>query len=144
MGQTRSEEQEKAAFVGAAEAMYEELRAWHKRHLDASFDEIAEQVTPRRRGLMGLLLKQLAQEADERVSAPVCEQCGEPMTYKGTPGRGVSHGEGEMRLERAYYHCGACGSTLFPPGPPVEAEEACLESTDDPTGAAAGGGDRLV
>jgi hypothetical protein len=144
MGQTRSRAQEKAAFVRGAETMYEELRAWHAAHPEASFDEIAEQVTPRRRELMGLLLKQLAQEADERVIAPVCEQCGEPLTYKGTPSRGVSHGEGEMRLERAYYHCAACGSTLFPPGPPVEAEEAPLESTNDPTGAAAGGGDRLV
>jgi len=144
MGQTQGREQEKAAFVRAAEAMYEELQAWRAQHLEASFDEIAEQVTPRRRALMGQLLKQLAQAADERVNAPVCEQCGAPMRYKGTPVRGVSHGEGGMRLERAYYYCDACGSTLFPPGPPAETEEAPVESADDPAGAAAGGGDRLV
>jgi hypothetical protein len=47
MGQTQSAE--KAEFLQAAEAMYEELHAWRECHLDASFDEIAEQVTPRRR-----------------------------------------------------------------------------------------------
>lgn len=144
MRRTQGREQEKAAFLRAAEAMYEELCAWRAQHLEASFDEIAAQVTSRRRALMGQLLKQLAQEADERVAAPVCEECGAVMRYKGRPERGVSHGEGEMRLARAYYYCEACGSTLFPPGPPPEVDEAPLESADDATGAAAGGGDRLV
>lgn len=103
MRRTQGREQEKAAFLRAAEAMYEELCAWRAQHLEASFDEIAAQVTPRRRALMGQLLKQLAQEADERVAAPVCEECGAVMRYKGRPERGVSHGEGEMRLARAYY-----------------------------------------
>lgn len=127
MGRTRSEEQEKAEFVQAAAAMYDELRAWHGRHKEASFDEIANQVTPRRRALMGLLLKQMAEGEDERVTAPVCEECGQAMTYKGRPRRGVGHKEGEVRLERAYYHCEACASTLFPPGPTAEAEEASME-----------------
>lgn len=144
MGQTQGREQEKAAFLRAAEAMYEELRAWRAQHVEASFDEIAEQVTPRRRELMGQLLKQLAQEGDERVNGPVCEQCGEMMTYKGTPSRVVSHGEGEMRLARAYYYCNACGSTFFPPRPAAEVGKAPLESADDPTGVAAGGGDCVV
>jgi hypothetical protein len=70
MGRTRSEEQEKAEFVQAAAAMYDELRAWQGRHREASFDEIANQVTPRRRELMGLLLKQLAEGEDERGDRP--------------------------------------------------------------------------
>jgi hypothetical protein len=144
MGQTRSREQEKAEFVRAAETLYDELRTWRGMHPEASFDEMAAQVTPRRRELMGLLLKQLAQERDERIATPVCAQCGETMTYKGTPPRGVSHSEGEIRLERAYYYCTACGSTLFPPRPAAEVEEASLESPDDPPGAALGRGDRLV
>lgn len=144
MGQRRGLEQEKAEFLRAAEVMYEGLRAWHGKHLEASFDEIAEQVTPRRRELMGLLLKQLAEEADERVAAAVCEQCGGGMSYKGRPKRGVSHREGETGLERAYYYCTACGSTLFPPRPPAETTEASVESQDDSAGAALGGGDRIV
>lgn len=122
MGQTQGREQEKADFLRAAEAMYEELRAWRAQHLEASFDEIAEQVTPRRRVLMGQLLKQLATAADERIEAPVCEQCGKVMSYRGTPERQVGHREGDVGLERAYYYCDHCEGGLFPPRPPAEAE----------------------
>jgi hypothetical protein len=85
MGQTKGAKQEKAEFLQAAEAMYEELQAWREQHLDASFDEIADQVTPRRRVLMGKLLEQLAVKADERIEASMCEQCGEAMSYRGRP-----------------------------------------------------------
>ncbi len=122
MGQTKGVEQEKAEFVRAAEAMYEELHAWRARHLDASFDEIADQVTLRRRVLMGKLLNELAAKADERIEAPVCEQCGEAMRYRGRPERQVGHREGEVGLERAYYYCDSCEGGLFPPRPSTEVE----------------------
>jgi hypothetical protein len=122
MGQIRSEEKEKAEFLRAAAAMYDELRAWRKQNLEASFDEIAEQVTPRRRALMGRLLRQLAVEADERIEAPLCEQCGAAMRYRGTPGRAIGHREGEVGLERAYYYCDSCQRGLFPPRPATATE----------------------
>ena len=117
MGQTKSAEQEKVEFLRAAEAMYEELHAWRDKHLDASFDEIADQVTPQRRKLVAKLLEQLAVKADERVEAPVCEQCGEKMRDRGTPERDVSHREGDVEVERAYYYCDSCERGLFPPRP---------------------------
>lgn len=122
MGRSSREEQEEAEFLQAAAAMYKRLQAWRSQNLDASFDEIAEQVTPQRRELMGVLLKQLAETADEKVHAPACEQCGREMVYKGTSDRGVVHSEGESGLERAYYHCPDCESGLFPPGPSAQAE----------------------
>lgn len=122
MGRSSREEQEEADFLQAAASMYERLQAWRSQHLDASFDEIAEQVTPQRRELMGILLKQLAEKADEQVHAPACESCGQEMVYKGTPSRGVVHSEGESGLERAYYHCPDCESGLFPPGPSSQTE----------------------
>ena len=122
MGQTKSGDQEKAEFLRAAETMYEELQAWRTGHLDASFDQIADQVTPRRRVLMGKLLKQLAVKADERIEAPVCKQCGEAMSYRGLPERQVGHREGDVELERAYYYCDHCAGGLFPPGPSAETE----------------------
>jgi hypothetical protein len=124
--------------------MYEELTAWRAHHLAASLDEIAEQVSVRRRALMGALLSELAEAADEQVVAPVCEQCGAAMSYKGTPVRGVLLGEGETQLERAYFYCAGCGSGLFPPGRAVGADGARLESQDHPTGGAAGGGDSVA
>jgi hypothetical protein len=144
MGQTRRAEGEKAAFVCAAEAMYEGLVAWREANLEASFDEIADQITPRRQALLAPLLAQLAQRADERVVAPVCETCGEPLRYKGTPQRQVAHREGEAALSRAYWYCDSCDQGLFPPGPAAAVEPACVESQDDAAGATAGGGDSLA
>jgi len=120
MGQTKSAEQKKAEFLRAAETMYEELHAWRDKHLDASFDEIADQVTPQRRKLVAKLLAQLAVKADEWVEAPVCEQCGASMRYRGTPERDVSHREGDVEVARAYYYCDACERGLFPPRPAAE------------------------
>ncbi len=117
MSKPSQAEEEKAEFLQAAAVMYERLQAWRSQNLDASFDEIAEQVTPQRRELMGVLLKQLAEQGDEQVHAPLCESCGREMVYKGTPRRGVVHSEGESGVERAYYHCPDCESGLFPPGP---------------------------
>lgn len=117
MGEAGKREGDKAAFLREAERMYDELHAWRAEHLDASFDEIGDQVTPYRRGLVSKLLEQLAVAADERVEAPVCEQCGQAMRYRGTPERTVGHREGEAALERAYYYCDQCGVSLFLPGP---------------------------
>jgi YgiT-type zinc finger domain-containing protein len=116
-------EKEKAAFLQEAEAMYEEMVAWREKHPEASFDEIAAQVTPRRRKLMGGLLQGLArQHGDGRYVEVACPQCGEGMAASGRRRREVLHSEGETRLERAYHHCPACGRGLFPPGPPVAVE----------------------
>ena len=122
MGKSRREAEEEAEFLRAAAAMYKRLHAWRSENLDASFDEIAEQVTPQRRELMGVLLKQLAEQADEQVQAPPCESCGRAMVYKGKPTRGVVHSEGESGLERAYYYCADCESGLFPPRPAPQTE----------------------
>jgi hypothetical protein len=127
-----------------AEGMYEELTAWRAQHLEASLDEIAEQVSVRRRELMGQLLSELAEAADERVVAPVCEGCGEAMSYKGTPVRGVVLGEGETKLERAYFYCEGCEGGIFPPGPPVAAKQTCVESEDHAGRLALGGGDPIA
>jgi hypothetical protein len=144
MGQTRRAAAEKAAFVRAAEAVYEELIGWRQRHPEASFDEIADQITPRRQALLAPLLAQLAQTADERIEAPVCETCGQPLRYKGTPQRQVAHREGEATLRRAYWYCDSCPQGVFPPRPPAEAEPASVESQDDAAGTTAGGGDPLA
>lgn len=117
MGQPNLDK-EQAEFMVAVAAMYGELRAWRAKHPGASFDEIAAQVTPRRRALMGQLLEQLArQHGDGEVVEGVnCPECGQAMSYKGKPGRDVLHKEGPSELERAYYYCAQCETGLFPPG----------------------------
>jgi DNA-directed RNA polymerase subunit RPC12/RpoP len=116
---------EKAAFLREAEAMYEELRAWRERHPEASFDEIAAQVTPQRRKLMGVLLNQLSvQHGDGRYAEGTCPTCGERMEASGQRGRQVAHPEGETELERAYHRCPECDSGLFPPGRTTSSRES--------------------
>jgi hypothetical protein len=144
MGQTQGQAAKKAEFMEAAAKMYEELREWRANHLSARLDEIAEQVSVRRRILMGQLLSELAGAADEQVEAPVCERCGEVMTYKGTPERDVLLREGEMKLGRAYFHCERCESGIFPPGRTAGADQACLEFGDDPAGATTSRGDTVA
>ena len=114
----RKEEKEKGAFLEAVAKQYDELRQWREKQPAASFDEIAGEVTSRRRELMGTLLGQLAcHHGDgEEVEGLPCPDCGGEMIYKGRPKRDVSHLEGETALERAYYYCVQCESGLFPPG----------------------------
>jgi hypothetical protein len=117
MGQAK-QEKDRAEFMKAASEMYEELRQWRAQHLEASIDEIAEQITPKRRELMGHLMVHLAgQHGDGEVIEGVsCPECGEAMSYKGKPRRDVIHKEGEEALVRSYYYCARCQAGLFPPG----------------------------
>ena len=117
MGQP-NQEQDRAEFMKAASEMYEELRQWRAQHPGASIDEIAEQITPKRRGLMGQLLVQLAgQHGDGEVIEGVrCPGCGEGMSYKGKPRRDVIHKEGEQELRRSLLLLCPLSSRAFSPG----------------------------
>lgn len=112
-------DKEKARLQQAFEQMYDELWAWREAHPEATFDEIAAQVTPRRRAVMAEMLAVLARQhgsgqVPERQSCPTC---GATMVYKGEPKREIEHYlEGETVLNRAYYYCPKCDSGLFPPG----------------------------
>lgn len=109
---------ERAEFMNAAGEMYDGLRQWRTQHSGASIDEIAQQITPKRRELMGRLLVQLAcQYGDgEVIEGLSCPGCGEAMSYKGKPSRDIIHKEGEEALVRSYYYCARCQAGLFPPG----------------------------
>jgi hypothetical protein len=112
-------DQEKERMIEMFGGMVDELRAWRAQHTDASFDEIAGQVTPRRRALMGELLKALARQPGSGgvPEGVACERCGQAMEYKGEPERQIEHYlEGETELKRAYYYCPTCKVGLFPPG----------------------------
>jgi DNA-directed RNA polymerase subunit RPC12/RpoP len=117
MGQPNLEK-DRTEFMKAVSGMYDELRQWRAQHPGASIDEIANQITPKRRELMGQLLIQLAcQYGDGEVIEGVsCPECGEGMSYKGKPSRDVIHKEGEEELVRSYYYCARCEAGLFPPG----------------------------
>ena len=132
MGTTKSEATRQQEFVAAAEAMYVRLREWRAGHLDASFDEVGNQVTQERQRLMAMLFGELAAQPEEVLRAPeVCSHCGKELAPKGKQVRGVSHLEGDVRFARGYYYCDGCHSGFFPPRPPIAVDQACVESADD-------------
>lgn len=112
-------EKEKARLGQVFEQMYDQLWRWREAHPEATFDEIASQVTPQRRAVMAEVLKGLARQhgSGQVAEGQVCPDCGEAMVYKGEPKREIEHYlEGETELKRAYYYCPACERGLFPPG----------------------------
>jgi hypothetical protein len=123
MGTMKSEAMRQHEFMAAAEAMYVRLRRWRAAHPEASFDEIGDQVTHERQQLMAGLLGELAVQPEEVTTAVErCSNCGQELTPKGKRERGVSHLEGEVRVERDYHYCDECQRGLFPPGRQIEAE----------------------
>jgi hypothetical protein len=137
---------DKAAFVQEAAAMYEELMAWRAGHPQASFDEIAGQVTVKRQALMGELLRGLAEQPGRGtvVVERTCPQCGGPLHYKGEKPRTVLHAEGSAVLRRGYHHCDQCGHGFFPSGPDVTLGEAGVDARDGSPSRAVSGGDSFV
>lgn len=132
MSKTKSEASRQAAFEASAGGMYMRLRQWRAAHPEASFDEIGEQVTRERKALMAQLVGELAAQPEEGgVASAECAGCGQGMTPKGKRRRGVSHLEGEVRLEREYVYCDECQRGLFPPRHPVGVGRACVEPADD-------------
>jgi DNA-directed RNA polymerase subunit RPC12/RpoP len=107
----------RAQLTALFERIYDELHEWRDKHPEASLDGIAEQVGRRRRQLMGELVAQLAcQQGDGTVVEGVhCPRCGQRMIYKGRLPVRQEHLEGEIALRRAYYHCPACKTGIFPP-----------------------------
>ena len=107
-------ERQRQEFLGAAEEMFDRLHAWRAQHPEASFDEIAAEVTPLRRQLMGLLLCCLAtQHGDGRYATLLCPTCHMPMKSSGLRKRQVVHPEGDVLLKRSYHYCPFCASGLF-------------------------------
>ena len=117
MAPTQSRSQRKAAFMQAANAMYERLEAWYDAHPTATFEEIEAAVRPQRRELAGGRLATLIVGRDSgfQASAPPCPQCQQPMTFEGYRAWTVKGLEGDSVLKRAYYVCPACAGRLFPP-----------------------------
>jgi hypothetical protein len=130
MSSERQKEAVKEALRTEWDALVDELHKWREAHPEASFDEIANQVTPRRQALIGKLLAALARQHGNgvEVAGIACEVCGQPLVYKGQPTREIGHLEGESELQRAYYHCPHCKGGVFPPGSAAEVGGSSLDT----------------
>ena len=120
MSRPQSRARRQAAFLEAAQRMYDQLEDWYDEHPQASFGELEAEARQRRRELMGTTLAQLVNGRDTggQIEAPKCNACGAAMEFEGYRQWTIHGLEGDSTLERAYYVCPHCkGETLFPPGP---------------------------
>lgn len=126
MGKLLSHRDWREETVTEVEEMCDELYEWRELHPEASLDDIAARLRPRRRQVMGRLLSGLAcqQGNGTSVEGIMCPSCGQRMVYKGDRPCTKEHAEGEITLKRAYYHCRACKAAFFPPGRPTAADRA--------------------
>ena len=117
MAPTQSRSQRKAAFLQAADEMYERLEAWYDSHPAATFEELEAAVRPQRRALVGGLLARLIVGRDSgfQPTAPPCRKCQQPMTFEAYRAWTVKGLEGDSVLDRAYYVCPACAGETFSP-----------------------------
>jgi hypothetical protein len=119
MTRKQSREKRHAAFMNAAEILFEGMETWYDGHPEASFEEIEAEARKRRRVFMGESLSIWVNGRDTgyQVEGIKCKGCGSAMEFEGYRKWGINGLEGESELERAYYVCPKCkGETIFPPG----------------------------
>jgi hypothetical protein len=110
--------QKRARLQQEAEALIEEFLEWEEGATRPNLTQI-EEVALGLRERFGQRLAEVAledQEAKQPVEAPRCEQCGQPMRYKGQKGVAIESRIGGLGIERGHYHCARCRSGIFPPG----------------------------
>jgi hypothetical protein len=117
----RTRAHKKAKLEAAASALIEELLDWDEQNAQPNLTQIEDAVLELRRrfGQEMALALVAGQVARRPVEAPVCEQCGQPMRYKGEKQKDVESRVGGLEVARGYYHCSDCASGHFPPRHPA-------------------------
>lgn len=125
----RTKSEARAAYLEAAEHLWDAFNAWYEVHPEATFDEMEQELGRLRRVLMGDTLVLALQQGDlgASVEPPVCERCGQKMGFQGYRRKEVHGLQGDSQIPRAYYLCPHCDAGLFPPRPPSEAEAGSVE-----------------
>jgi hypothetical protein len=95
-----------------------EVRVWKKKHPQASFNEMEEEVLRARQRFGEQMMEELLEGREEArpVPGPKCAECGREMHYKGEKKRRVVSSIGETEVKRGYYYCSKCQRSVFPPG----------------------------
>ncbi len=113
-----TEEELRAHLLAEAESVINRLLAEKPADNAMTLSDIERLVLRMGQQVQANMLKELAQASQEAqtAEAPVCERCGSRMQRRGMRPRQVVSEVGEMTLERAYYVCSGCRTSLFPPG----------------------------
>jgi hypothetical protein len=114
----KSKEDLKLKLMKEAEAVIDELLAWHLESDQPNLAQIEDKVLDLRQRLSEQMSQAVIanQEAVRPVPGPACERCGQEMRYKDMKKVRVTSWVGELTLDRGYYYCEQCRTGLFPPG----------------------------
>jgi uncharacterized protein YbaR (Trm112 family) len=115
---TNAEDELKARLMVEMEGEIEKLLAEAEDRGSATLTEIERVVGEAGRRIQQRIAERLVEEAaraqgQERVA---CPECGGKLRYKGQTGRWIATTSGEVKVERGYFYCEACGRGVFPPG----------------------------
>ena len=112
-----------ARLEAAAKAAIAKVLAERKLPAEASLADIEQAALAAGAEIQQAIAAELAQESAATLPAwPDCPACGQKMKTKGKRRRRIVTEAGEIEVERVYYHCGACGQGLFPPGSALGAD----------------------
>lgn len=107
----------KARLLAKAEAVIDEVLAARQPPSEAKLADIEQSALRVGQHLAQALTAELVAESGAAVATwPDCPECGRRMRVKGKRQRVVVLETGEVTVERAYYHCAACQTGVFPPG----------------------------
>jgi len=108
----------KARLMAKAEALIDELLTAQKPAQETKLVDIEQAVVGLGQRLQQALTAELvnAHTAVVESAGLTCPQCGGKLKAKGKRTRRVVTETGEVSVRRAYYHCAACGTGVFPPG----------------------------
>jgi hypothetical protein len=112
------QERRKARLMKQAESVIDELLDWNASTPEPNLTQIEHVVLELRQRFSKELAREVIEVQDKKhpAVAPACPQCGQAMTYKGQKPVEPQTWVGEVKIERGYYHCGACKKGLFPAG----------------------------
>lgn len=112
-----TDEELKAQMMAEAEAAIDRVLHEKRGADEITLSEIEElAVTAREAVGEGIAAALVEASTGETEQPPACPECGAMMRYKGQKDKWIVSEAGEVKVRRAYYHCGACGRGLFPPG----------------------------
>lgn len=100
------------------------MSKWRKDHKQATLREIEEELDERLSQLRVRVMEEMvgasASVEWEAGSGPKCPECGKEMRRRGKAKRELTNGDGkQIKLNRHYASCPACGVGFFPPGPGI-------------------------